>query len=177
MTNPFLLCVFLSSCFVEASFIAFVFLYLQQTSSLAFLSLRLLFNLIRQDNSGKWIKQHICYTFLTLGASPSLTTKIKAQGKDFYDCKINRTFVNYDYWVTYFLIFILTHVDEEAWVPFNVGSFSFEKLKLFSSFGDMPKAFEYQHLCSLAISLHIKSKPELWFFFPTSIVVNIYHKL
>jgi hypothetical protein len=62
-------------------------------------------------------------------------------------------------------------VNEEAWVPFNVGSFSFENLKLFSSFGHRPKAFEYQHLCPLAISLPIKSKPELCFFF-TSIVVK-----
>jgi transposase-like protein len=55
-------------------------LYLQERSSISFLSL--LFNLVRQDNLGKWIKQYICYTLLTLGASPSLTTKIKAQGKD-----------------------------------------------------------------------------------------------
>jgi hypothetical protein len=52
-------------------------------------------------------------------------------------------------------------VNENAWVPFNVESLSFEKLKLFSSFGHRPKAFEYQHLCPLAISLPIKSKPEL----------------
>lgn len=95
--------------------------------------------------------------------------------------KVNKAYINWHLWMAKLLVFILIHVDEDIWVPLNVGSFycketrksfSFQKFKWYSSFGNEIKASKFEYLCPLAIIWHIKPKHEFWNFTFRSIIVE-----